>query len=146
MKKATFMIVCIAVIACAAGCGRKSGVGFHLPEGNADKGKAAFVELKCYTCHKVKGAEMPAPIVVTHPPVNIGGEVTHVKTYGELVTSIIDPSHNLAANTKKEWEIDSKMSPMPDFNRMMTVEQMIDIVAFLQSKYTQLAPLYTPIF
>lgn len=145
MKSA--LLVCIAIlIIFTSGCGRRSAVGFHLPDGNVEKGKAAFVELKCYSCHKVDGVETPAPIVVKHPPVVIGGQVAHVKTYGELVTSIIDPSHRIAANVKKDWEVDCKMSPMPNFDRLMTVEQMTDIVSFLQSRYVQLAPLNTYVY
>jgi hypothetical protein len=131
------------LIVLALGCGRRSAVGFHLPDGNVEKGKAAFVELKCYSCHKVDGVETPAPIVVKHAPVVIGGRVAQVKTYGELVTSIIDPSHRMLPNVKKDWEVDGKLSPMPDFNRVMTVEQMIDMVSFLQSRYVELTPLYT---
>lgn len=142
MKTRISFLVLVAV-ACAAGCSRRSAVGFHLPDGDAEKGKAAFVELKCYSCHKVDGVETPAPLVTKHAPVMIGGEVARVKTYGELVTSLIDPSHRMTMQVKKDWEVDSKLSPMPNYNRDMTVEQMIDLVSFLQSRYSQLAPLTT---
>lgn len=140
------VLIFFSVLVLCSSCTRKSAIGFRLPDGNAAKGKTAFVELKCYTCHKVDGVELPGPVVVKHPPVMIGGEVAHIKTYGELVTSIIHPSHRLSAETKKEWEVDGKLSPMPDFNRVMTVEQMIDLVAFLQSHYRRLIPLHTCVF
>lgn len=138
--------ILLSVALLASACSRKSAVGFRLPDGNVEKGKAAFVELKCYSCHKVDGVELPAPVVVTHQPVMIGGEVAHVQSYGELVTSIIHPSHRLSVEIKKEWEVDGKLSPMPDFNHVMTVEQMIDLVAFTQSHYKQLIPLNTYVF
>ena len=143
MKIKLIPLMLFSLLMCVCGCSRRSAVGFHLPDGNIEKGKAAFVELKCYSCHKVDGVETPAPIVVKHTPVIIGGEIGRVKTYGELVTSIIDPSHHISVSVQREWELDGKMSPMPDFNRLMTVQQMVDIVSFLQSRYVQLVPLYT---
>ena len=144
--KAAVLAATATVFLGLTGCGRKSAVGFHLPDGDVAKGKAAFVELKCYSCHRLEGVETPAPTVAKHQPVIIGGEVARVKTYGELVTSVIDPSHRLSAQVKKDWEVDSKLSPMPSYNREMTVEQMIDLVSFLQSRYSQLIPLNTYLY
>jgi hypothetical protein len=117
--------------------GTKSARGFRLPDGDEGKGKEAFVELKCYGCHKVEGVELPTPTVVGKTPVVLGGEVTRIRTYGDLVTSIINPSHRLSPRMKEEWAQASKLSPMPQFNDKMTVSQMIDLVAFLQPRYTQ---------
>jgi mono/diheme cytochrome c family protein len=133
------------VILVMAGCGGgpRSSKGFVLPEGNAEKGKAAFVALQCHSCHRVEGvADLPAPSTSVARPVVIGGEVAKVKNYGELLTAIVHPSHNLSEALHKEW-LAGKLSPMPQFNHVMTVEQMIDLVTFLQPRYKQLAPLYT---
>lgn len=136
-----FMLpIMFSLIVLTSGCGRKSAVGFRLPDGNVEKGKAAFIELKCHSCHTVDGVTLPPPTVSKSKAIAIGGEVTRIKTYGELVTAIIHPSHRLSADVKKQWEIDGKLSPMPDYNRVMTVEQMINLVTFLQSRYTQLNP------
>lgn len=123
------------------GCdsGLKSSRGFRLPDGDADKGKAAFVELKCYTCHQVEGvAALPAPTAFN---LTLGGETARVKTYGELVTSIINPSHVISEPYRRQLT-DAKLSPMPEFNRTMTVEQVIDLVAFLQPRYKLVEPTY----
>lgn len=138
--------ILVLLLICATGCGRKSAVGFHLPDGDVEKGKAAFAALKCYSCHTVDGAETPLPTVTKHKPIVIGGEVARIKTYGELVTSVIDSSHRMSAQVKKDWEVDGKLSPMPNYNREMTVGQMIDLVAFLQSRYSQLVPLNTYLY
>jgi len=128
----------------SAGCGgTKSAKNFTLPEGDAERGKAAFAALQCYTCHKVDGVSgLPVPSPTVADPVVIGGEVTRVKTYGDLLTAIVNPSHNLSEQLKKEW-MAGKLSPMPQFNHVMTVEQMIDLVTFLQPRYKPLPPLYT---
>jgi len=139
--KPWFTLLAAAVLAAVlAGCdsGPKSGRGFHLPEGDIEKGKAAFLALKCNTCHRVNGVDLPSPVSSAPTNIVLGGEVSYVSTYGELVTSVIHPSHGLAEGFKKEQLKEGKLSPMPEFNDVMTVRQMIDLVAFLQSRYKKL--------
>jgi L-cysteine S-thiosulfotransferase len=131
----------------AACSGPKSGAGLRLPDGDVERGRAAFLELKCSTCHTVAGTEVPVPskdyayvrVVV------LGGEVRQVKTYGALVTSIINPSHSLAPGYPKELITKGNQSAMTNFNDTMTVRQLIDLVAFLQSRYNFVPP-ETPIY
>jgi len=139
--KPWFTLLASAVLATVlAGChpAPKSGKGFHLPEGDIEKGKAAFLALKCQTCHRVNGVDLPPPVSSAPTNIVLGGEVSYIRTYGELVTSVINPSHGLAPGFKKEQLKESKLSPMPEFNDLMTVRQMIDLVAFLQSRYKKL--------
>ena len=132
--------VFLALSMAACDAGPKSSMGFRLPDGDIEKGKAAFVELKCNFCHTVAGVELPPLEVVPPVVVNLGGQVRNVKTYGELVTSIINPSHRLAKGYKKELiSVDGK-SRMTDYTEVMTVRQMINLVAFLQSQYEIILP------
>lgn len=112
-----------------AGCqgARRSPSGFRLPPGDAAAGKQAFVDLKCYTCHSVKGEEMPAATAAQ--VIELGGNKVLPPTDGDITTDIIMPSSHFAA----EWKGEGR-SPMPDFTRTMTVRQLADLVAFLQSK------------
>ena len=71
--------------------------------------------------------------------IGLGGEVTRIDTYGQLVTSIINPSHRLAKGHSAEDVTEGGTSKMKNYNDMLTVSQLIDLVAFLQSKY-QLKP------
>jgi hypothetical protein len=137
----TFFAILTAVLAVAtSGCdtGPKSGKGFRLPDGDVDKGKAAFAALKCYTCHRVSGVDFPPQVPTAPTNIVLGGIVSRIPTYGELVTSVIDPSHGLAPGCKKEQIQEGRLSTMPEFNHVMTVEQMINLVAFLQSRYEKL--------
>jgi mono/diheme cytochrome c family protein len=137
----------LLMLVTAACSGPKSGAGLRLPDGDVERGKAAFLELKCSTCHTVAGTEVPVPskdyayvrVVV------LGGEVRQVKTYGALVTSIINPSHSLAPGYPKELITKGNQSAMTNFNDTMTVRQLIDLVAFLQSRYNFVPP-ETPIY
>jgi hypothetical protein len=123
----------------AVGCdgGPKSARGFSLPDGNMERGRAAFVELQCNTCHKVSGIDQVVSEDEPEFTVALGGEVNRIKTYGELVTSIINPSHRLAKGYSAEFvQTDDGESKMKNYNDVMTVSQLIDLVAFLQSRYT----------
>lgn len=116
--------------------------GFSLPEGNAADGKQAFVYLHCHECHSVAGEELPLLEAAAPPFVALGGTVSRVKTYGELVTAIINPSHKLARGYPLDVVSNDGESKMPVYNRYMTVQELIDIVAFLQPHYNVFVPRY----
>jgi L-cysteine S-thiosulfotransferase len=113
----------------------KSGTGFTLPSGNAERGQETFVQLKCHACHTVQGIDFVALPASEEKMVALGGKKPYVVTYGSLVTSIINPSHRFAAGYP-EAEIKAEgESKMRIYNDEMTITQLIDLVAFLQSHY-----------
>jgi cytochrome c len=128
----------IAVMLCAAtGCesGRRSPAGFRLaPDGDVERGKVAFVALGCTNCHEVAGVGLPQPANPLVQRVILGGEVNKETGDGRLVRSIIDPSPKVRNGLL-----------MPHQPEQMTVRQLTDIVAFLQSRYTlrRLTPAWT---
>lgn len=126
----------LLALATACSTGRHSAAGFRLPDGgDIAKGKAAFVALQCHTCHEVEGVDLPRPTVQPPVPVTLGGQVTQVITDGYLVTSIINPSYDLAFYPKDQITAHGK-SRMPDYADKVTARQLSDLVAFLQSRYT----------
>jgi len=121
-----------------AGCGpdRYSASGFRLPaDGSVERGKAAFVAFECHTCHLVPGSDLPRPTVQPPVPVVLGGMVTQPIADGRLVTSIINPSYQLARYPAAEITAGGQ-SRMPHYADRMTVRQLTDIVEFLQAQYT----------
>jgi hypothetical protein len=67
--------------------------------------------------------------------VELGGQTTRIATYGELVTSVINPSHRLAKGYPAEdISVDGK-SRMRNYNDELSVSELIDLVAFLQEQY-----------
>ena len=126
----------------AAGCDSnlKSGHRLHLPQGNAENGKAAFIVLKCVECHSVVGVDLPKPTAAPEKVVVLGGDVARLRTIGDLLTSIIHPAYALSEKMPRPAAPGTAKSPMPVVNDIMTVEQLIDLVAFLQPRYSKLPP------
>jgi L-cysteine S-thiosulfotransferase len=137
MAKRVFLPLLAALALLASGCesGPHSSSGFRLPpEGNAQRGKAAFAEFGCHNCHQVLGADLPMPTVQPPVPVVLGGVVDRPVTDGYLVTSIIYPSYQLAAYPKAQITVNGQ-SRMPQYAGKVNVQQLTDIVAFLQAQY-----------
>lgn len=127
----------IAIMSCGCDPAPTSGWGFTLPDGDVEQGKAVYVTLQCNSCHSLPGIEQLAAAEGDEPEISValGGEVARIKTYGELVSSIINPSHRLPLGYPKEEISDDGVSKMRNYNDVMTVKQLSDIVTFLQSKY-----------
>ena len=138
----------IAIVCCAVslqGCAAQLGTGFHLPQGDAARGREAFLALRCTSCHFVESDGPP----LSEPGagrVGLGGDTARVRTYGDLVTSIVNPSHEVA----REYIVDPRdrnpVSPMASafLNDVVTVQQLVDLVAFLQDAYNVVPPPVRP--
>lgn len=131
-------VLLAATLSCCSG--QKSASGFRLPDGDVDQGKATFLELKCNQCHTVFGMDLPRPDANPVTTVALGGEEPIVRTDGELVTSIINPSHKLAWGYPREQIEKDGKSRMKDYSDVMTVRQMTDLVAFLHSRHKYVPP------
>ena len=142
MLRLISLVVCVLFLH-ACGSDPKSPWGFRLPDGNAVKGQALFVELQCNACHTIAGLELAAPAQRGPVAVVLGGPVARVKTYGDLVSSVINPSHKLIFNYPEEKIARDGESRMRIYNETMTVQQLIDLVAFLQPQYKVSLPQYS---
>lgn len=129
----------------ACDVGPQSGRGLRLPPGDAARGELAFQELGCNTCHQIADEpNVPAndqrDVLVT-----LGGSVTRIESHGELVTSIVNPSHEISRKHFRGDVADGNASKMENFNDRMTVSQLIDLTEYLQGKYRiAYEPLYVP--
>lgn len=136
----TFAAVALLAIACAPK--PESGRGFRLPDGDAAVGERTFVEMQCTSCHTVDSeqVQLPEPAEGVEVVVELGGETTQVRTYGHLVTAIINPSHTVAPGYLKADTFSDGESLMQNYNQTMTVQQLTDLVAFLQAHYQVVPP------
>jgi hypothetical protein len=140
MRPLASLALAVSAVVLLACNNPRSSAGFRLPPGDPERGKTAFVDLKCHECHRMAGVDFPAPTVEPPVPVVLGGEVPHVRTDGDLFTSIVNPSHKIAPGYRPELVERDGRSRMPDFSDVMTVRQMLDLVAFLQSRYKVVRP------
>ena len=138
----------LVALGCAllAGCGPQSGIGFRLPDGSPERGRAAFLALRCTSCHRVVGLDAPNQGTGI-ANVTLGGETVRVKSYGELVTAIINPSHRIAPGyppSQVTTPDGQSLMALAYLNDVMTVQQLIDLVAFLQGSYHLVPPPVSP--
>lgn len=136
MKRLIFLLA----LACLAGCEQQSR-GFNLPPGDAERGKAEFLLLQCNDCHSITDV-VPHSGAETGINVYLGGQTTRVRTYGDLVTSIIHPSHHLSRGKSPETVTEEGESRMRNYNDVLSVQELIDLVEFLQGEYEIWIPDY----
>lgn len=113
--------------------------GFSLPNGDAENGELLFVEYHCIQCHTLAGTDFVGDEWKLREDggiaVQLGGESTQIQSYGDLVTSIINPSHRIAKGYSLDEVVEDGVSKMEYYNQTMTVAELIDLVTFLKSKY-----------
>jgi sulfur-oxidizing protein SoxX len=146
MKKTIgWLVGAVAGTLVLSGCGTdpKSSRGFRLPDGDAATGQSLFVELQCNSCHTIPGIELEPAAQAGPVSVVLGGPLPRIKTYGELVSSVINPSHKLTRYYADGEIVKDGESPMVVYNETMTVQQLIDLVAFLQQQYAVRLPQYS---
>jgi hypothetical protein len=132
MRKSIALLPWLAML---AACSQESSFGFRLPDGDPAAGRQAFVDLRCNACHEVAG--VPVEYLEGIARVTLGGKTTRVRTHGELVTSIVNPSHRIAPPHRDSGAAPEGLSLMSYayLNEVMTVQQLVDLVAFLQPTY-----------
>ena len=108
------------------------GWRFTMPKGDPAQGKAVFEKFECYYCHEVRGEEFPPP-TESAPELSQMGSMHPVEFFAE---SIMNPN---AVVPKVYRESDSK-SPMTNFAAKMTVQELIDVSAYIASLRPKGAP------
>jgi hypothetical protein len=147
--KRLLIVSLAALTVLAAGCSNTPIFGFPREEGNIAAGRQAFIDHRCHQCHSVASERLPPLAGAGRPILELGGETIFVKSYAELMTSIINPNHHISERYREQLRLNAQIpldSPMPTPEiDNMTVRQLIDLVAFLDSKY-QTIPGYDPGF
>ena len=143
--KIYMMAPLILALGILLGCGfqEQQAKGFSLPEGNIREGEEVYISMHCNECHSLPGMPQAVWDDIYTPSISLGDEMKETKTYGELVTSVINPSHRIAREHFSSGTIMSEdgnpESLMPTYNDIMTVDQLVDLISFLESKY-EIAP------
>ena len=91
------------------------GWSFSFPDGNSDTGKQLFIKMECYACHTIK-----------LPKESLAASVLP-KEY--LASSIIKAHPVVAA---PGYTVKEGKAAMGNYNHFLTVQELIDLVAFLK--------------
>jgi len=139
----SFRILSVVTLCASIGlsaCERseRSQSDIYLPEGDAAAGKEHFVSLGCAGCHSVVGAELPEAAESAPVRVLLGSRTGRVKSYGQLVTSIVNPSHRVSGRYIQGQASADGDTQMARYNDVLTVTQLTDLVAFLQAHYERI--------
>ena len=135
-----FVVLVAAAPALVGGCASGALFGIPIDQGDVTAGRQAFIDHRCHQCHSIADERLPALAGADRPILELGGATTMVRSYADLTTSIINPNHAISERYRDqqllrntEIPLDSPM-PRPNIDTM-SVRQLIDIVAFLDSKY-----------
>ncbi|MAW79923.1 MAG: cytochrome C [Parvularcula sp.] len=137
MPRLLLCLFFLATMITACDLSPTSSHGFRLPDGDAEAGRQVFIDKKCSSCHVIEGMEDLREGLAIENTVPIGGMTTKVDTYGQLVTSIINPSHRISRAYRSEAYSEEGESKMRNYNDELTVSELIDLVAFLQAQYAE---------
>lgn len=130
-------IISAVITACANDPNRQQEFDFPMELGNIEEGRQAFIGLGCHQCHTVANTELPD--FPTYPllRLELGGPTDPYMSNARLMTSLINPNQHVSERLWDLLRLDGSVpleSPMPNFD-FITVSQLIDLVAFLDSKY-----------
>lgn len=145
MNKYSVLLMAVGALSLTAcDTGPDSPRGFSLPEGNAEQGQLVLVKHQCLACHSVEGLSDENIKPELQLRVQLGGQATKVTTYADLVTSIINPSHKIAKGYMVDSVSEAGVSKMRNYNDVMTVAELVDLVTYLQPLYKVKPYEYTP--
>jgi Cu/Ag efflux protein CusF len=99
-----------------------------MPKGDPVKGRTVFDKFSCYSCHEVRGEKFP-PLDKGQA---VGPELSQMGPMHPLeyfMESTINPN---VVGAKKYRGTDGK-SKMPSFNEDMTVQELVDLSAYMAS-------------
>lgn len=104
---------------------------FLMPPGDPVAGRKAFVALECYACHAVDGEAFPE---ATNVPRGTGPDLTGMGSHHPaeyFAESIMNPNRVIVLGPGHTGA--DSFSKMPSYADVMSVNQLIDVVAYLKS-------------
>ena len=103
------------------------GWSFSFPDGNQETGKQLFVKMECYACHTIK---LPKESLAARPG-KVGPELTGYSVLPkEYLASSIIKAHTVVA--APGYTVKEGKAAMGNYNHFLTVQELIDLVAFLK--------------
>lgn len=122
-----------------SGLAMPKGWRFAMPVGDHHAGRQVFIDFECFKCHEVRGEDFPAPKAEQGDVGSVlsGMGAMHPAEYFAEV--MIDPNASVAWRIKhhkteqKGYLGPDGKSKMPSYNDTMSIQQLIDVVAYMKS-------------
>ena len=136
MRHALLSAMFLSLVVAATACRKQEPQAqpHALPSGDGTAGRQAFLDLRCWSCHEIEGGDMPKPVATPAVPVFLGGNARSAPDDLYLLQAIVNPSHELAPGWGTENVQSGNVSRMGDYSQVMTVRQLLDLIAFLKSR------------
>lgn len=124
----------VALIAQDPGASPKS----VLPTGKAEAGQVVFVGKGCHQCHSAGATKLPPVDLAPRLVIELGGDVHSKWTRDDYARAIMDPNHLVSEDYKIAMirlgdHFKAENSPMPTFADVLRVNELIDLVTFLDN-------------
>jgi mono/diheme cytochrome c family protein len=117
--------------------GTPKGWRFTWPKGDPAKGRDVFRKLECYSCHEVRGERFPAPTESGRAGPELSAMAPlHPPEY--FAESIINPGAVIERD--RGYAAPDGSSKMPSYGDSLTIQEAIDLVAFLRQLKPPAAP------
>jgi len=122
-----------------SGLAMPKGWRFAMPAGNHHAGRQVFIDFECFKCHEVRGEDFPAPKAEQGDVGSVLSGMGAMHTAEYFAEVMIDPNASVAWRVKhhksenKGYLGPDGTSKMPTYNDSMTIQQLIDMVAYMKS-------------
>ena len=105
-----------------------AGWTFTVPEGDAKAGQTVFMTMQCYTCHAINipGETLPSDAGGIGPDLTPG----YSRLPAEYLAESIIKGHAVVA--APGYVVQEGKAIMGNYNHFLTVQELIDLVAFLK--------------
>jgi len=111
--------------------GTPPGWRFEIPKGDVSDGREAFIKMECFSCHNIDGEKFPKG---DKDPAKVGPDLTGMGAmHGDgayFFESIVNPNRVIL---KGPGYIKNGLSIMPNYSTSITLQEAVDLVAYLQS-------------
>lgn len=109
------------------------------PRGNSAEGRKTFEAKQCFRCHVIEGLKFPEAEATDFELISLNGENQDGWTRDDFAAAIMNPDHLVSPDYQKAMiiigdKLAAENSPMPAFNELLTVKDLISLVTFLEEQ------------
>lgn len=108
-----------------------------VPKGISVAGKTLFIEKGCYQCHVAGDLEFPETVLPHTLLIELGSDEQAGWSRDDFARAILAPNHTVNPDYEKAMmalgdNFKAVNSPMPGFNDILTVSDLVHIATFLE--------------